>query len=74
MKKPKLPEATSAISVIMSAATLLLAGVLIYSAVIQFLGGQWFSGCVSILGSVLLLITSYLLFSDMNKKTKKTQD
>ena len=74
MKKPKLPEATSAISVIMSAATLLLAGVLIYSSVIQFLGGQWFSGCVSILGSVLLLITSYLLFSDMNKKTKKTQD
>ena len=74
MKKPKLPEATSAISVIMSAATLLLAGVLIYSAVIQFLSGQWFSGCVSILGSVLLLITSYLLFSDMNKKTKKTQD
>jgi len=74
MKTPKLIKQASAISVVMSVATLFLAGVLIYSAVTQFSDGHWFSGCVSILGTVLLLVSSYLLISDLSKKNKKTQD
>lgn len=71
MKKPKLLGKASVLSVIMAAALLLLAGVLIKSAVSQFSAGQWFSGCVSILGTILIVVVCVMLTVDVKKKNAK---
>lgn len=71
MKIPKLFGSASAVPVIMIVATLFLAGVLIKSAVSQFIDNQWFSGCVSILGILLVLVTTMLLVGDLVKKKDK---
>ena len=71
MKVPKLFGSASAVPVIMIVATLFLAGMLVKSAVSQFMDGQWFSGCVSVLGVILVLVTALLLTMDVVKKKEK---
>ena len=73
MKKPKIFKA-SLLPVIMTVAMVFLAGVLIVSAVRQFLGGQWFSGCVSTLGVLLVAVVCALLIEDLKKKKKQEND
>ncbi|MBQ9967292.1 MAG: hypothetical protein IJO88_01045 [Oscillospiraceae bacterium] len=70
MKKLKLTR-PSLLSVIMAVAMVFLAGILIAGAVSQFLDGHWFSGCVSILGVILVAAVCALLIVDVKKKRKK---
>lgn len=71
MKKTMFRGKLSVLSVVMAAALLFLAGVLIYSAVRQFMGGQWFSGCVSVIGVVLVGASAWLLAMDLRKKKRE---
>lgn len=72
MKKPSfLLKKPSLLSVIMTAAMVFLAGVLCSSAVTQFSQGHWFSGCVSILGVLLVAVVCALLVIDLSKKKKQ---
>lgn len=61
----------SLLSVIMAAAMVFLAGVLIAGAVSQFSQGHWFSGCVSILGVILVIVACVLLMMDLGKNKKQ---
>lgn len=70
MKKLKLTR-PSLLSVIMAAAMVFLAGILIAAAVSQFIAGHWFSGCVSILGVILVVAVCTLLIMDVKNKQKK---
>lgn len=74
MKKPIFGGKLSLLSVIMAAALLFLAGVLVYSAVRQFMDGRWFSGCVSVLGVCLVAVSSWILGTDMKKKVEKQEE
>lgn len=74
MKRPIFWGKLSLLSVIMAAALLFLAGVLIYSAVRQFMDGRWFSGCVSVLGTFLVAVSAWILGTDMKKKVEKKED
>lgn len=74
MKKPKLFANTSSLSAVLLAAMLFLGGVLIASAVKQFSSGQWFSGCVSILGTFLVLLVGAIQISDLRKKNLKKRE
>jgi len=71
MKTPKFLKKPSLLSVIMAAALVFLAGVLIGSAVNQFSQGHWFSGCVSVLGVLLVAVSCALLIFDLHKKKKQ---
>lgn len=71
MKMPKLFGSASAVPIIMIVATVFLAGLLVKGAVSQFVDGQWFSGCISVLGVVLVLVTALLLILDVVKKKEK---
>lgn len=73
MKPPKFFGKASVLSVIMTVAMVFVTAVLIYSAVTQFKAGQWFSGCVSILGAVLTSIISLMLLNDFKKRQKNKQ-
>lgn len=61
----------SLLSVIMAAAMVFLAAVLIAGAVSQFSQGQWFSGCVSVLGVILVIVSYVLLMMDLSRKKKQ---
>ena len=74
MKKPLLGGKISLLSAIMAAALLFLAGVLIYSAIRQFMRGLWFSGCVSVLGTVLVAVSAWILGADMKQTVKKQEE
>ena len=74
MKKWKILNKSMLLPVIMSVAMLFLAGVLISSAVSQFISHQWFSGCVSIVGVILVLLVFALLLSDVIRKKKEAQE
>lgn len=67
---PKLFGKASLLSYVMAAAVLFLSGVLIKSAVEQFIKGAWFSACVSILGVVLTIIAGSIIIVDLAKKKK----
>ena len=71
MKKPKFFGRASSLSVMMAAAMLFLGGALIVSAVKQFSAGLWFSGCVSILGTLLVLLVGGILIAELRKKNLK---
>ena len=71
MKFPKFYKRPSLLSVIMGLALVFLAGVLVSSAVTQFSQRLWFSGCVSILGVILVVMAGALLGMDLRKKTKQ---
>lgn len=71
MKKPKIFKNASVLSVVMTVALVFLAGVLIYSAVSQFVAGLWFSGCVSILGVLLVAVACWLLLMGRKKENDK---
>ncbi|MBP3634042.1 MAG: hypothetical protein J6J43_05675 [Oscillospiraceae bacterium] len=71
MKKPKIFQNASVLSVVMTVALVFLAGVLIYSAVSQFAAGLWFSGCVSILGVLLVAVACWLLLMGQKKENDK---
>ena len=72
MKKPHFWKSKpSLLSVIMAVAMVFLAGVLIAGAVNQFSQGQWFSGCVSVLGVILVVVACALLMMDLSKKKKQ---
>ena len=71
MKFPKFYKRPSLLSVIMGLALVFLAGVLVSSAVAQFSQRLWFSGCVSILGVILVVMAGALLGMDLHKKTKQ---
>lgn len=73
MKKLKLTR-PSLLSVIMAVAMVFLAGVLVASAVNQFLAGHWFSGCVSILGVLLVGLVCALLIADLRKKKQQEEN
>lgn len=72
MKRPNIFRKSALLTACMTVATVFLAVVLAVSAVKQFMAGQWFSGCVSILGVALVAAVSGLLIVDLRKK--KEQD
>lgn len=74
MKRPVFGGKVSLLSVIMGAALVFLAGVLIYSAVRQFLAGLWFSGLVSVIGTILVAVSAWILGTDMKKSAKKKEE
>lgn len=71
MKTPAIIKNTSLLFIVLMTALVLLAAVLVISAVSQFSQGHWFSGCVSILGVLLVGVTCALLIFDLRKKTKE---
>lgn len=74
MKKPKFQHKASVVSIAMTVAMVCLAAILVYSAVVQFLDGLWFSGCVSILGTLLVVVAGVILLVDVLKKKRKKQE
>lgn len=71
MKTPKVFQKSALLTAIMAVATVFLAVILAVSAVDQFRAGQWFSGCVSTLGVLLVAAVSGLLIVDLRKKKKQ---
>ena len=71
MKTPNIFKKTSLLTVVLAASLVFLAVVLVISAVSQFSQGHCFSGCVSILGVLLVGVACSLLIPDLRKKTKQ---
>lgn len=71
MKTPTILKKTPLLFFVLMVALVLLAVVLVVSAVNQFAQSHWFSGCVSILGVFLVGVACSLLISDLRKKTKE---
>ena len=70
MKKKDEQEAAkqaSKQSAVMASALLFLAVVLSRSAVLQFRLGRTISGCISIVGAVVFLGVSLMMFNDLRK-------
>ena len=61
----------AALTTVMAVALLFLGIVLGRSAVVQLRAAHTFSGCISIAGTVLILLVSVLMFCDLYKKRQK---
>jgi len=74
LKLPELLKKASLLSIVMSVAAIFLGVVLIYSAIVQFIAGQWFSGCVSLLGVLLVIVAAAVVVLDLRHKSKENQN
>ena len=74
MKTPTVLKHTPLLSLVFLVALVLFAAVLVVSAVNQFAQGHWFSGCVSILGVLLVGAATALLILDLRKKAKDGEE
>lgn len=71
MKTPNILKRTSLLSVLLIVALVFLAAILVINSISQFAQGHWFSGCVSILGVLLVGAACLLLIADLRKKSKQ---
>ena len=74
MKLPEMLKKASLLSIVMSLAAIFLGVVLIYSAIVQFIAGQWFSGCVSLLGVLLVIAAAAVVVLDLRHKSKENRN
>ena len=71
MKTPKLFGKASLLSVVLAAAAVFLAVVLARDAVLRFSAGQWFSGIVSTMGVLLIIVAAIVVAFDLGHKGKQ---
>ena len=71
MKIPRFIKKASLLSIIMSVATIFLGVILVYSVCVQFAAGHWFSGCVSLLGVLLVIVAVVVVVLDLSHKSKE---
>ena len=74
MKIPNLWKKASPLSIVMTVASVFLGVVLLYSAIVQFIAGKWFSGGVSLLGVLLIIGAAVMVLLDLAHKKKEKQD
>lgn len=72
MQKKQTTEAkrTLALHVVLACALLVLAVLLVRSAVHQFTAGHMVSGCVSAVGGVLFFCVSLMLLNDLRRRRR----